>query len=76
MCRVAVSKKPQCLPHEPLTRLLMTWQLVFPRPCAVREKESMQAGSCPVFYNLILEVIFHHFCGILFVSLGKDYTEV
>ena len=37
-------------------------------------KESEQAGGCDNLYNLMLDVTCHHFCYLLLVDVGGDYT--
>lgn len=57
--------------------LLMAQKITSPRVSYPREKrdwERDQGRICNVFYNLISKVIYHHFCGILLVTLTNPGT--
>ena len=53
----------------------MTWQ-VASSEAVIQGRKSDESGSYGVFYNLILEKMYYHFCYILFVDVGMTYIAV
>lgn len=71
---VSVVRRSHSLPHRPLHRTAMAWQVAYPRANDPRGREREQDRRHNIFNNPVSQMMYCHFCCILSVIENNPST--